>query len=376
MHRINRKPQAALIATIVLQLALAGCAGKQAAKEETEITPQQVRAAAREQVFQTTLNQIRLGDGVPIDLQVSVRWRTNNPRQLLERFGSVEAYAEKILMPRSRELTAKVSNKFPHVHEVFTVSRDELTEHLKSVLLEGLVDTGTEIIINGVVIPDIIFPKDFTDSMEQAAKNEQHLELLEQQKILDLEKAKAAREKARADGEVEIAKAEARGRVEEINAKTEEKSRLTTLAKAETEAQVIERKAKAEAEKQKLMAAAEAEKQRMMDAAEAEKQQKLAALEAEKQRRLDEIEHERRRQANRAEVEKAAELLRVELQERQELAAIFAENPSYASFLVSQELASKIQIAVLPVGTDNNVLSSLLQNSLIPTATQTGRKSR
>jgi hypothetical protein len=59
---------------------------------------------------------------------------------------------------------------------------------------------------------------------------------------------------------------------------------------------------------------------------------------------------------------------------------IFAENPSYASFLVSQELASKIQIAVLPVGTDNNVLSSLLQSSLIPAATTqasaSGRKGR
>jgi hypothetical protein len=350
---------------LAVLLAIGGCTAGRSADQESssEITEEMLRAAAREQVMQASLTQIRLGDGVPVDLQASVRWRATDPQQLLEMFGSTERYAELILQPKSREVSARISNKFPHVHEVFTTQRDELTEQIKTALLEGL--ANGEITVSAVVIPDIIFPRDFTDSMEQAAKNEQHLELIKQQKVLELEKANAAKDKARAEGEVEIAQAEARGRVEEINAKTEEKKRMTTLAKAETEAQVIERKAKAEAEKQRLMSIAEADKQKLLAAAEADRLRQLAEVEADKKRRLDEVENERQRQANQAEVEKAAELLQVQVKERQELAAIFAENPSYASFLVSQELASKIQIAVLPVGTDNNVLSSLLQTSLI-----------
>jgi regulator of protease activity HflC (stomatin/prohibitin superfamily) len=376
MSRVSPIP---LVALVVCQLALLGCSGDKAGEQvEAEISEEALQAAAREQVLQATLTEVRLGDGVPLDLDVSVRWRATSPQQLLEQFASVEDYAQMILEPKSREAAARVANTFPHVLEVFTESRDSFSEQLRTALLEGL--KGDEIGIVGVVIPEIGFPEDFTQAMEQVAKNEQHLELIRQQKILDLEKANAAKDKARAEGEVEIAQAEARGRVEEINAQTEEKRRLTTLAKAETEAQVVERNAKAEAERQRLMAATEAEKRRLMDLADADKQRKLAEVEAEKKRLLDQVEDERQRKANQAEIEKEAELLRVELESKQKLAAIFAANPSYAQFLVSQELASKIQIAVLPVGTDNNVLTSLLQTSMIlpesGQATKTSRKDR
>jgi len=41
-----------------------------------------------------------------------------------------------------------------------------------------------------------------------------------------------------------------------------------------------------------------------------------------------------------------------------------AQWPSYAAYLVNRELASKVQIAVLPLGTESGVLGNMLQSTL------------
>jgi patatin-like phospholipase/acyl hydrolase len=45
---------------------------------------------------------------------------------------------------------------------------------------------------------------------------------------------------------------------------------------------------------------------------------------------------------------------------------VYAANPAYASFLVNRELASKVQIAVLPLGTDSGVLGNIIQGAIGP----------
>ena len=47
-----------------------------------------------------------------------------------------------------------------------------------------------------------------------------------------------------------------------------------------------------------------------------------------------------------------------------ETAKIYGANPAYASFLVNKELASKVQIAVLPLGTDSGVLGNIIQGAI------------
>jgi len=47
-----------------------------------------------------------------------------------------------------------------------------------------------------------------------------------------------------------------------------------------------------------------------------------------------------------------------------ETAKVYAANPAYASFLVNKELASKVQIAVLPLGTDSGVLGNIIQGAI------------
>ena len=54
----------------------------------------------------------------------------------------------------------------------------------------------------------------------------------------------------------------------------------------------------------------------------------------------------------------------MQIAKEKELAALTAGNPAYAAFLVNRELASKVQIAVLPLGTESGVLGNIIQHSL------------
>jgi hypothetical protein len=47
-----------------------------------------------------------------------------------------------------------------------------------------------------------------------------------------------------------------------------------------------------------------------------------------------------------------------------EFANVVQKNPSFASFLVNRELASKVQIAVLPTGSDSNVFGDFLKQNI------------
>jgi len=141
---------------------------------------------------------------------------------------------------------------------------------------------------------------------------------------------------------VQVEKARVEAKVAEINATTEEKRRLSQVAKAETEAQVLKRRTKAEVERQRLLARRDVERQRDLNRVDLEKQAKLKELEVKKQKDLDQA----------------------QIAKEKELAALTAGNPSYAAFVVNRELASKVQIAVLPLGTESSVLGSMIQNSL------------
>jgi hypothetical protein len=121
------------------------------------------------------------------------------------------------------------------------------------------------------------------------------------------------------------------GKVAEINAQTEDKRRLSEVARAETEARVLDRRTRAEVDRQRL---------------------------------LTRHEVERRQELNRVDIDKQKQLDQVAITREKGLALLTAENPSYAAYLVNRELASKVQIAVLPLGTESGVLGNMLQSTL------------
>jgi len=297
-----------------------------------------------DQVNTSSLHKIRLGDGVPLNIDISVRWHIENAENFAANFGSPERYDSLILQARQYEIVSQVSNTFDDVDKVFTTHRDQYVDAIKGALENKLAEEG--ISIKEVIVSRLEFPTEYTEAKEKIGMQEQRLALIENEKMLTIENAKAKEEKAKAEGSVRIVEAKMEGDVSKINAETEELTRLQTLARAETQAQVIKLNAAAEAEKNKIMAAAEAERLKM-----------IAAVDLDKASQYKE-----------QEIMKEKEMNALALAKEKDLALLCANNPKYASFLISKELASKVQIAVLP-SEDGGIFNSMLQQQMLTSKT-------
>lgn len=297
----------------------------------------------KDQMYQAVYSQVRLGDGVPLTLDLSLRWTVNDPDLFFGQFDSLDHFNRQVLNHRIRETLAQVSNEFESVDSVFSSQREFYTQKIKETVLEEVGEEG--VTLKEAILSDITFPKSYTDAMSEVGLQRQELERIKQRNIVDLERAAAQKQKAAADGEVAIAKAKAEGELQKIQAKTEESRRKIELAKAETAAQTDKKMAAAEAERLRLIAKAERDKQRDLKAVDAQHKRDLMQIEIDKQRNLD----------------------KVELAKQIDFAEICTANPTYASFLVNKELASHVEIAVLPQGGEGNgVLGNFLKGNSLP----------
>ena len=333
--------QRSIFRMMILALALFAFSCKKAPKEVTTVSESQIPTELlRDQVHPFTLSNIRLGDGVPLILSLSVRWNIGDPEDFIDQFASCATYNSLIMQPRMLELISQEANTFPSVDSVFSTHRQDFITAIKDLLVEDL--GQDEITVKEVIFTGISFPDTYTKAMEKSGLQKQELERIHQQNILDLAQADAKRKKEVADAKVAIAKAEAEGRIAKMKAQTEKSKRESELAKAETQAQIDRRKAEVEAERLKLLAKAELEKK-----------QDLKNLDVQKQRDLMLLDVDRKKEMNKADFE-----------QKVEMAKVLQENPVYASFLVNKELASKVEIAVLPTGSDPNVFGNLLKNNM------------
>jgi regulator of protease activity HflC (stomatin/prohibitin superfamily) len=298
------------------------------------------RLLSETEVHRNLLENVRLGDGVPLGLSVTLRWAVEDRGVFYRQFATADTFNSQILIPRSLELVKQEANKFSSVDSVFSAERDEFIDRIKSVLKTGLVEDG--IIIKDVIIADVIFPSKYIGGKEAAGLKEQELEKIRQQSIVNIEKSIAVKEQAKADGEVQIAEAEAESKVQAIKAKTEKVRRKAEIAVAETEAQLERVKAEAEADKNRSLANAEVEKIR-----------DLKNVEVEKKRELEQIA-----------IDKVSKLDKVEYQRQIQFARLCTDNPTYATFLVNKELASKVGIAVLPSGGERNVFDNIINQNM------------
>lgn len=335
------------ITALLLIAALSSCSPQQ--------TSEAPKTVSKDLVQNAFLRGVRLGDGVPLSLNLYVRWRINDVAAFEEQFDRPTHFDSLILHPREYELAANVAHSFPSVDSVFTVDRQAFIDEVKNSLLAELGEEG--ITIKEVIVSDLVFPQTFTDAMEKVALNERELERIRQQKLVDLAEAEARKERAESEGLIAIAEAQAEGELQKITAQTEQSRRATEVARAETEAQLTEKRAEADAKRIELLAAAEREKLA-----------ELNKIDVQKRRDLDLAEMDKRRAEQELEVEKIRGLDQLETDKELELARICMDNPAYASFLVNRELASKVQIAVLPSGTDANIFGDLFKNGLATNA--------
>ncbi len=295
---------------------------------------------SRYQVHPNTLHQVRLGDGVPLRLNVSIRWRIQDPALFQRQFASIDTFNTLILKPRALELSRQSSNAFASVDSVFSTQRNRYISTIKDRLAEGLGERGIE--IREIILSDVGFPQGYTKAMEEASLRQRELERIRLQQVVDVEQASANRAKAEADGKVAIARAEAEGRLQKIQAKMEGSRRQSELAKAETQAQV-----------EKLQTAATAEKRRLLNEAELDKARRFKDLDIQRQRELDQLV-----------VEKQNALAERELERQARFAQICRDHPAFADYLVDKELASKVEVAFLPTGTDANIFTNLIKQRL------------
>ena len=328
----KRPLSTALIATsLFCLLTTTGC-------KEEKLTPPTV--ISRDQVFQSSLYDVRLGDGIPLDVELSVRWKIEDYQKFSLQFESPDHYDSLILAPRQHELANKVSNTYHNVDSVFTIQRHQFINELKSYMKQHLGEEGIQ--IKEVIVSELKFPSSYTSSREVLATQEQELERIRRQSIIDLENRNAAKEQAEAQGKVDMAKAEMEAKVQKIKAETEKSIRASRLAKAETEKQVSKLQAIAESERQELMAKADLKKREGLKDLEIQKQKELNLIALEKQKQQEAI------------------VFNKDLQ----MAKLCTENPAYANYMVNKELASKVQIAVLPSSQDASVFNNLLNNSM------------
>ncbi len=279
-----------------------------------------------EQLMGANFSDVRLGDGVPLSLQLAIYWQAEDTDAGPAR---PDTMLSDLLRARGVEIARRVANTYPEVDSVFSTQRENFIADIKESLLLEL--PAPDLIVKDVIVRNVQFPAAFTTALEDIGLQDLREEQINKQNELDVARAAAQEKKAQADGLVAIAQAEAEGRLQAIQARTESNRRKSELARAETAAAVA-----------RTQASAEADRLRQLKAVEVEKQREIEMIAVEKQRELD----------------------KVALQQQLELARLCQENPTYASFLVNKELAGNVEIAVLPTGTDANVFGGLFDSRL------------
>ncbi len=283
---------------------------------------------SKDYVHNTILRKVRLGDGIPLAINLSVRWKIEDYANFSTQFASANQFDSLILSPRKFELANNVSNTYLNVDTLFNSQRQEFITDLKSYIKNNLGEEG--ITIKEVIVSDIIFPKTFLDSKEKIALQEQEMETIRKQSAINVERAEANKLQTLADGQVAMKQAEVEAKVQKIKAETEKSVRASRLAKAETQKQVDKLKAQADATRKKLLAKARLEEKTDLKDLDIKKKDQMAQMEFNNDMRM---------------------------------AKLCTDNPTYATYMVNKELASKVQIAVLPSGQDASVFNGLLGNA-------------
>ncbi|MFT6746517.1 MAG: regulator of protease activity HflC (stomatin/prohibitin superfamily) [Glaciecola sp.] len=285
----------------------------------------EVAKVSKDFVHNSTLQKVRLGDGIPLSINMSVRWKIEDMVSFKKQFTSADAFDSLVLAPRKLELANNVSNTYASVDTMFNSQRLKFITDLKAYLKSNLGEEG--IAIKEVIISDIIFPRTFLNSKEKLALQEQELETIRKQSIINVARAEADKKQTKANGLVAMTRAEVDAKVQRIKADTEKSRRASKLAKAETEKQVAKLRAQSDATRKKLLA--------------------KASLESKTD--LRDLELGRKKQE-----------AQLEFNNDMRMAKLCSDNPVYATYMVNKELASKVQIAVLPSNQDASVFSNLL----------------
>jgi len=316
----------------------------------------------KDHIQEHQIQDVRLADGAPITLDITYRWSVAHPDSFKNQFLQPQLFDSLVLKPRAEEITDLTSVKFLSIDSVFTSKRETFVQTIRQELLFGL--GGNEANIKEVIITNLTFPSKYTKALEDISLKKKEIERIKQQSLVDLAQADANKKKATLNGQVQIAKAESEGKLAKIKAGTEKNRRSSQLAQAETQSQVQQIQASAQARTREIALQVELENER--------KQKELQRQDLLQRNNLD-IQKEREVQnlALQTEKKKQEQQLILDRQQRQfdfEMEVTFAElcaaNPRYAEYLVNKELASQVEIAILPTGSELAVFEDVIKKTM------------
>lgn len=308
------------------------------------------------------LQKVRLADGAPIDIRVSYRWKVANVDSFKNQFADPYVFDSLILGPRAQEIADLSGVKFKSIDSVFTTQRTEFADNLRQELLFGL--GGNEAIVKEVIITRMTFPVKYTRALEDISLKKKEIERIKQQSEVDLAQSEANKKKTKLDGQVNIVKAEAEGRLASIQASTEKSKRASQLALAESKSQVQKIQAQAQAKSREIALNVELENDRKtkeIDRQDLIARNDVALLNEEKKSSLA-LNTERKLREQKMQLDKIQREFDFDMEVT--FAELCASNPVYTDYLVNKELASQVEIAILPTGAKMGLFEDVIKNTM------------
>lgn len=295
----------------------------------SQCTPQQTTPTdAPQYLTHFQVDYIRLHDGVPLGMQFDLRWQVGDPAVFGRLHLAPDSFPHVMLLPRAEETLRTLAHGFHSVDSVFFSQRNYFLQSAKDALRGNLQKDG--IVVQDIIIKSLSFPQSYVSAMEAAGLQRQELERIKRQTTVAIAEAEAERRKTEAMSRIQVAQEEANARIRDIQASTEERRRAAEVARAETEVQI---------------------------------EAKKTVIATDRQRQMNQVDIERATQQQELELKKMREKDEAEILRSRELAKVYVDNPVYAGFVVNKELASKVNIAVLPAGQDQGILNHFLEQN-------------
>ena len=159
--------------------------------------------AEKDRLSTYQFNQVRLADGVPLDVSVNLRWRIDNPETFYGQQLHPDTFQRHVMFPRCEESLRAMAHLYPSVDSIFLGQRDNFLSAVKQTLTAALQTDG--IAVKEVIVSALHFPDSYTAAMEQAGLLRQEFERIRRQNAVEIAGAEADRRKAEAMARVQIA---------------------------------------------------------------------------------------------------------------------------------------------------------------------------
>ena len=107
----------------------------------------------KERLASYQFKQVRLADGVPLDLSVNLRWRVEDGGAFYRQQLHPDSFQRHVMFPRCEESLRTMAHHYPSVDSIFLTQRDRFLEDVKRNLTGALGADG--IAVQEVIVSEL-----------------------------------------------------------------------------------------------------------------------------------------------------------------------------------------------------------------------------